>query len=138
MAAINSRHPLPFRLLPHDTTTFAPSSSSSSSHHHLRSHPFTTTTTPPQPHVTTATIRPQPGCVGSIVCTSEGKVDSSKALDAGLVITKSNVIESERHVSSSRSRNDTHVEDVDINSVNDKELMAEVQLTAQHNVLANV
>ncbi|GJW31714.1 hypothetical protein Tco_0051746 [Tanacetum coccineum] len=74
MAAINSRHPLPFCLLPHDTTTFAPSSSSSS-HHHLRSHPFTrtTTTTPPyhriitdpqphhhlhhQPKPTTTTIR---------------------------------------------------------------------------------
>ncbi|GKA85815.1 hypothetical protein Tco_0807469 [Tanacetum coccineum] len=44
----------------------------------------------------------------------------------------------ERHVSSSRSGNDTHVEDADINSVNNKEPMAEVQLTAQHNVLANV
>ncbi|GJZ34306.1 hypothetical protein Tco_0580123 [Tanacetum coccineum] len=73
-----------------------------------------------------------------VMQSKEGKVDSSKALDAGLVITKSNVTESERHVSSSRSGNDTHVEDADINSVNDKEPMAEVQLTAQHNVLANV
>ncbi|GJT99748.1 hypothetical protein Tco_1110087 [Tanacetum coccineum] len=61
-----------------------------------------------------------------VMQSKEGKVDSSKALDAGLVITKSNVTESERHVSSSRSGNDTHVEDADINYVNDKEPMAEV------------
>ncbi|GJS77328.1 hypothetical protein Tco_0727209 [Tanacetum coccineum] len=67
----------------------------------------------------------------------EGNADSSKALDAGLVVTKSNEIESERHVSSSRSRKDTHAEDADINSMNDKQPMAEVQLTAEHNILAN-
>ncbi|GKC64400.1 hypothetical protein Tco_1096998 [Tanacetum coccineum] len=50
----------------------------------------------------------------------EGKVDSSKALDAGLVVTKSNETKSERHVSSSRSGKDTYAEDVDINSMNDK------------------
>ncbi|GKE67728.1 hypothetical protein Tco_1521889 [Tanacetum coccineum] len=69
--------------------------------------------------------------------TKEGKVDSSKALDAGLVVTKSNGTESEKHVTSSRSGNDTHAEDADIKPVNDKELMAEVHLTAEHNVLAN-
>ncbi|GJV44628.1 retrovirus-related pol polyprotein from transposon TNT 1-94 [Tanacetum coccineum] len=58
----------------------------------------------------------------------EGNVDSSKALDAGLVVTESNETESERHVSSSRSGKDTHAEDADINSVNDKQPMAEVQL----------
>ncbi|GJS97989.1 retrotransposon protein, putative, ty1-copia subclass [Tanacetum coccineum] len=67
----------------------------------------------------------------------EGKVDSSKALDAGLVVTESNETESERHVSSSRSGKDTHDEDADINSVNDKQLLAEVQLTVQHDTLAN-
>ncbi|GKA00181.1 hypothetical protein Tco_0672731 [Tanacetum coccineum] len=36
-----------------------------------------------------------------------------------------------------RSGNDTHAEDADIKPVNDKEPMVEVQLTAQHNVLAN-
>ncbi|GJS51793.1 hypothetical protein Tco_0625155, partial [Tanacetum coccineum] len=51
----------------------------------------------------------------------EGKVDSSKALDAGLVVTESNEAESERHVSSSRSRKDTHAEDANINSVNNKQ-----------------
>nr|GEW58865.1 hypothetical protein [Tanacetum cinerariifolium] len=45
--------------------------------------------------------------------------------------------ESERHVSSSRSRNDTHTDDANINSVNDKQPMAEVQFSAEHNILAN-
>ncbi|GKD48333.1 hypothetical protein Tco_1277309 [Tanacetum coccineum] len=61
-----------------------------------------------------------------VMQSKEGKVDSSKALDAGLVIKKSNVTESERHVSSSRSKNDTHVEETNINSVNDKEPMAQI------------
>ncbi|GJT03976.1 hypothetical protein Tco_0838438 [Tanacetum coccineum] len=50
----------------------------------------------------------------------ERKDNSSKALDAGLVVTESNETESERHVLSSRSGNDTHTDDADINSVNDK------------------
>nr|GEX89146.1 hypothetical protein [Tanacetum cinerariifolium] len=56
----------------------------------------------------------------------EGKVESSKALNTGLIVTKSNEIESERHVSSSRSRKDTHTEDANINSVNDKQPMAKI------------
>ncbi|GKA59217.1 hypothetical protein Tco_0758530 [Tanacetum coccineum] len=67
----------------------------------------------------------------------EGNVDSSKALDAGLVATKSNETESERHVSSNKFGKDTHAEDADINFVNDKQPMSEVQLTAEHNILAN-
>ncbi|GKC42558.1 hypothetical protein Tco_1060280 [Tanacetum coccineum] len=67
----------------------------------------------------------------------ERKDNSSKALDAGLVVTESNETESERHVLSSRSGNDTHTDDADINSVNDKQPMAEVQLSAEHNILAN-
>nr|GFA60158.1 hypothetical protein [Tanacetum cinerariifolium] len=67
----------------------------------------------------------------------ERKDNSSKALDVGLVVTKSNETESERHVLSSRFENDTHTDDVDINSVNDKQPMAEVQLSAEHNILAN-
>ncbi|GJR11257.1 hypothetical protein Tco_0793909, partial [Tanacetum coccineum] len=43
----------------------------------------------------------------------------------------------EKHVSSSRSGKDTHAEDADINSVNNKQPMAEVQLTVEHNILAN-
>ncbi|GJS26277.1 hypothetical protein Tco_0486897 [Tanacetum coccineum] len=72
-----------------------------------------------------------------MMLSKEEKVDSSKALDAGLVVTKSNATESKRHVSSSRSEKDTYAEDADINSVNDKQAMAKVQLTAKHNILAN-
>ncbi|GJT31521.1 hypothetical protein Tco_0921940 [Tanacetum coccineum] len=72
-----------------------------------------------------------------VMQSKEGKVDSSTALDAGLVVTESNETESERHVSSSRSGKDTHAEDADINSVNDKQPLAEVQLTVQHDTLAN-
>ncbi|GKE08339.1 hypothetical protein Tco_1411890 [Tanacetum coccineum] len=61
-----------------------------------------------------------------MMLSKEGKVDSSKALNAGLIITKSNETELETHVSSSRFGNDTHAEDADINSVNDKQSMAEV------------
>nr|GEW26208.1 hypothetical protein [Tanacetum cinerariifolium] len=67
----------------------------------------------------------------------ERKDNSSKALDVGLVVTESNETESERHVLSSRSEIDTHTDDADINSVNDKQPMAEVQLSAKHNILAN-
>ncbi|GJR08492.1 hypothetical protein Tco_0791144 [Tanacetum coccineum] len=67
----------------------------------------------------------------------EGNAYSSKTLDAGLVVTESNETETERHVLSSRSGKDTHAEDADINSMNDKQPMAEVQLTAEHNILAN-
>nr|GEU73520.1 hypothetical protein [Tanacetum cinerariifolium] len=65
------------------------------------------------------------------------KDNSSKAFDVGLVVTESNETQSERHVLSSRSGNDTHTNDADINSVNDKQPMAEVQLSAEHNILAN-
>nr|GEV23905.1 hypothetical protein [Tanacetum cinerariifolium] len=67
----------------------------------------------------------------------EGKVDSSKALNAGLIVAESNETESQRHVSSSRSENDTHTDDANINSIKDKQPMAEVQLSAEHNILAN-
>ncbi|GJS82777.1 hypothetical protein Tco_0749318 [Tanacetum coccineum] len=49
-----------------------------------------------------------------VMQSKEGKVDSSTALDAGLVVTKSNETESERHVSSSRSGKDTHAEDAEV------------------------
>ncbi|GJW07224.1 hypothetical protein Tco_1569647 [Tanacetum coccineum] len=66
-----------------------------------------------------------------------GKVDSEKILDADLVVTESSRTESEKHVSSSRSGNDTLTKDADINPVNDKQPMAEVQLFVKHNMLAN-
>nr|GEU39447.1 putative reverse transcriptase domain-containing protein [Tanacetum cinerariifolium] len=65
------------------------------------------------------------------------KDNSSKAFDVGLVVTEINETESERNVLSSRSENDTHTGDADINSVNDKQPMAEVQVFAEHNTLAN-
>ncbi|GJV65798.1 hypothetical protein Tco_1476626 [Tanacetum coccineum] len=67
----------------------------------------------------------------------EEKVDSSTTLDAGLVVTESNEIESERYVSSNSFGKDTHAEVAEINSVNDKQPFAEVQLTVQHDTLAN-
>ncbi|GJT06329.1 hypothetical protein Tco_0840791 [Tanacetum coccineum] len=42
-----------------------------------------------------------------------------------------------KHDMTERSGKDTHAKDADINSVNDKQPMAEVQLTAEHNILAN-
>ncbi|GJW62388.1 hypothetical protein Tco_0111723 [Tanacetum coccineum] len=67
----------------------------------------------------------------------EGEVDRGKALDTDLVVTESRRTESEKHDTNSRSENDTHVEDADIKPVNYKVPMVEVQMTAEHNVLAN-
>ncbi|GKE38190.1 hypothetical protein Tco_1461595 [Tanacetum coccineum] len=68
--------------------------------------------------------------------TAEEKVDTSKALDANLVDTKSSGIESREHDTSSRSGNDAHVDDADIRPIYDEEPMAEVQMTAKINVFA--
>ncbi|GJV51355.1 hypothetical protein Tco_1447096 [Tanacetum coccineum] len=51
----------------------------------------------------------------------EGNVDSSKALDDGLVVTKSSGAKSGKHDTSDISGNDTHVEDADIRPVNDQD-----------------
>nr|GEW71339.1 hypothetical protein [Tanacetum cinerariifolium] len=67
----------------------------------------------------------------------ERKDNLSNTLDDDLVVMESNETESERHVLSSRSRNDTHTDDADINSMNDKQPIAEVQLFAEHNILVN-
>ncbi|GJZ49334.1 hypothetical protein Tco_0603524 [Tanacetum coccineum] len=56
----------------------------------------------------------------------EGKVDIGKALDVGLVVTESSGTKSDKQDTSSRSKNDTHAEDVVIKPVNDKEPFAEV------------
>ncbi|GJV45237.1 hypothetical protein Tco_1429773 [Tanacetum coccineum] len=66
--------------------------------------------------------------------TQESKVDSSKALD----VTECSETKSDKHDTSSSSGNYlTHVVDADIRPVNDQVPFGEVQLTAQHNVLAN-
>nr|GEW15831.1 hypothetical protein [Tanacetum cinerariifolium] len=68
----------------------------------------------------------------------EGKVDSSKALDASLVVTECSGTKSDKHDTSSSLENYiTHAVDAYITPVNDQVPFAEVQLTAQHNVLAN-
>ncbi|GKA53237.1 retrovirus-related pol polyprotein from transposon TNT 1-94, partial [Tanacetum coccineum] len=68
--------------------------------------------------------------------TKEGKVDTGKALDASLVITKSSGTESGKQDTSSKSGNDTDADDADIKPVYDDKLMAEVQLIADNNVFA--
>ncbi|GJS41905.1 hypothetical protein Tco_0566948 [Tanacetum coccineum] len=68
--------------------------------------------------------------------TTEEKVDSSKALDASLVIIESNGTESQKQDISSRSGNDAHVNDADIRPIYNEEPMAEVQTTAEINVFA--
>ncbi|GJU14223.1 hypothetical protein Tco_1142189 [Tanacetum coccineum] len=68
--------------------------------------------------------------------TTEEKVDSSKALDASLVIIESNGTESQEQDTSSRSGNDSHADDADIRPISDEEPMAEVQTTADDNVSA--
>ncbi|GJY61382.1 hypothetical protein Tco_0462039 [Tanacetum coccineum] len=62
------------------------------------------------------------------------KVDTSNALDASLVDTKSSGTESGEQDTSSRSGNDAHADDADIKPVYDEEPMAEVQLTVENNV----
>ncbi|GKB63195.1 hypothetical protein Tco_0919381 [Tanacetum coccineum] len=65
----------------------------------------------------------------------EGEVDRGKALDADLVVTESNETESEKHDINNKFGNDTHAKVADIKPLNYKEPMAEVQMTAEYNVL---
>ncbi|GJW88899.1 hypothetical protein Tco_0164239 [Tanacetum coccineum] len=68
----------------------------------------------------------------------KGKVDSSKALDASLVVTECSGTKSDKQdTSGSLGNYITHAMDADIRPVNDQEPFAKVQLTTQHNVLAN-
>ncbi|GJV14529.1 hypothetical protein Tco_1359852 [Tanacetum coccineum] len=70
--------------------------------------------------------------------TQESKVALGKALDVDLVVMESNVTESGKQDTSNNSGNYIiHSVDADIRLVNDQVPFAEVQLTAQHNVLAN-
>ncbi|GKA11748.1 hypothetical protein Tco_0691294 [Tanacetum coccineum] len=68
--------------------------------------------------------------------TTEGKVDTSNALDASSVIIESNGTESKEQDTSSRSGNDAHADDADIRPIYDEEPMAEVQTTAEINIFA--
>ncbi|GKA56395.1 hypothetical protein Tco_0755467 [Tanacetum coccineum] len=69
----------------------------------------------------------------------ESKIVLSKALDASLVVTECSGTKSNKHITSSSSGTYiTHVVDADIRPVNDQVPSAEVYLTTQHNLLANV
>ncbi|GKF28204.1 hypothetical protein Tco_0094546 [Tanacetum coccineum] len=68
--------------------------------------------------------------------TTEGKVDTCKALDASLVNTTSSRTESVEQDTSSSSRNDAYADDVDIRPIYDEEPMAKVHTTAKINVFA--
>ncbi|GKD27463.1 hypothetical protein Tco_1233677, partial [Tanacetum coccineum] len=62
----------------------------------------------------------------SFLQAQESKVDSSKALDASLVVTACSGTKSDKHDTSSSSRTYiTHVEDADIRPVNDQVLFTE-------------
>ncbi|GJZ37923.1 hypothetical protein Tco_0584114 [Tanacetum coccineum] len=65
----------------------------------------------------------------------EGKVDSSKALDASLVVTECSAIELEN--SNSEHAFNKSVNESNIRPANDQVSFAEVQLNAQHNILSN-
>ncbi|GJW00237.1 hypothetical protein Tco_1555488 [Tanacetum coccineum] len=68
--------------------------------------------------------------------TTEEKVDTSKALDASLVDTKSSGTELKVQDTRSISRNDAHADDANIRPIYDEEPMAKVQMTAEINVFA--
>ncbi|GKA71200.1 hypothetical protein Tco_0777339 [Tanacetum coccineum] len=57
--------------------------------------------------------------------THESKIDTGKAVDAGLFVSESSGIESEVQDDSSRSGNDTDADDADIRPIYDEEPMAE-------------
>ncbi|GKB69437.1 hypothetical protein Tco_0930849 [Tanacetum coccineum] len=63
--------------------------------------------------------------------TQERKVDTSKALDADLVVTESSGIESEVQDERSRSGNDTNTDDANIRPIYNEEPMAEVETTGR-------
>ncbi|GJS33538.1 hypothetical protein Tco_0531920 [Tanacetum coccineum] len=68
--------------------------------------------------------------------TTEGKVDTSTTLGTSLVNTENSGTKSKEHNTSSRSGNDTHVDDADIRPIYNEEPMAKVKLTAEYNVFA--
>nr|GEZ71089.1 hypothetical protein [Tanacetum cinerariifolium] len=63
--------------------------------------------------------------------TQENKIDTGKAIDVDLVVTKSSGTKSEVQDDNSGSGNDTDADDADFRPIYDEELMAEVQLTAK-------
>ncbi|GJW52112.1 hypothetical protein Tco_0093463 [Tanacetum coccineum] len=68
--------------------------------------------------------------------TQESKIDTGKAIEADLAVTKSSGIESEVQDDISKSGNDTDADDADIKPTYDEEPLAEVQLTGEYNIFA--
>nr|GEX34821.1 hypothetical protein [Tanacetum cinerariifolium] len=68
--------------------------------------------------------------------TQESKIDTGKAVDDDLVVTKSSETESEVQDDNSRSKNDTDADDADIRNIYDEEPLAEVQLNVECNIFA--
>ncbi|GJR57309.1 hypothetical protein Tco_1499471 [Tanacetum coccineum] len=68
--------------------------------------------------------------------TKEGKVDTSKALDASLVITESSRTEFGKYDTSNRLGNDANADDAYIKPIYDEEPMATVQTNAKNNIFA--
>nr|GEV39693.1 hypothetical protein [Tanacetum cinerariifolium] len=66
----------------------------------------------------------------------ESNIDTSKAVDANLVVTKSSGTKLEVRDDSSRSGNDTDIDGAYIRLIYDEEPMAEVQLTDECNIFA--
>ncbi|GJS64020.1 hypothetical protein Tco_0678584 [Tanacetum coccineum] len=67
--------------------------------------------------------------------TKEGKVDTSKALDASLVVTVCSRTEFEKQDTSNRLGNDANVDDVDMKPVYDEEPMAEEKTVSPRSCL---
>ncbi|GJV85824.1 hypothetical protein Tco_1525722 [Tanacetum coccineum] len=63
--------------------------------------------------------------------TKEGKVDTSKGLDASLAVTESSGTDSRKQDTSSKSRNDIDADDADIKPIYDEELLAKVDQDAK-------
>ncbi|GJT62059.1 hypothetical protein Tco_1005592 [Tanacetum coccineum] len=68
--------------------------------------------------------------------TQESKIDTGKAVNDDLVVTKSSGTESEVQDDNIRSGNDTDADNASIRPIYDEEPMAEVQLTVECNIFA--
>nr|GEX31067.1 hypothetical protein [Tanacetum cinerariifolium] len=68
--------------------------------------------------------------------TTEEKVYTSTTLDASLVIIEYRRTNMEKHDTNSKSGNDVHDDDADIQPIYDEEPMAEIQMTTDENVYA--
>ncbi|GKB31265.1 hypothetical protein Tco_0870666 [Tanacetum coccineum] len=68
--------------------------------------------------------------------TQDSKIDTSKAVDADLVVTESSRTESEVQDNNNKSGNDTDTDDTDTRPIYDKKPMFKIQLTTECNIFA--